>query len=465
MKRGLAFFILIIISLQLVNAGEIFGVPGTDSPTYSIGPENIANWPEQVKLQCKQLQEKIIADCKNSGYQNWNVLRLVNGYSKRYQELLLGGSDYQTVRKKLSDPNFQPTEQDRENVFKQAAREPGSVVVSYDDNIENVLCKESIVKGVEHWTLSSGGTFTFMDSKYDFLETQNQVQYSNQYACNFICSAWNCEEDLIRTGDQPVVVDIFNEVLKDAPPVIAQAVLKEAVGMQVTQGDKSENYVIVIDRGKGEVKRMEKVQPTQKFSLMIHTTPEEIEKLIKSGNKKLAIAQAMQKSYVTVTGTGIIGKIAVEGMKYYLTPETMSQFETFLSPPTTFTFNYNNEASKITLRTQTGQPALVTLESQPKTPVVIGAQGNAIGYTTQTAQVMAERAALFAALYSDNAGIYSYGYTPKSSKKTNSNPLTYTQNIAIPSGNSKKNMQAGLAYGTGKALASTSTNTLGYFVG
>src|SRR3989338_7582410 len=183
------FIFTIVIFSSFTTAENLFEVTSTrvsepiDQGSANIGYENLQNWPNDAYNQCKEAHDRVLEKCKNSGYENYFLIRQISGSdAKLYQEKLYGSSDYQTIQKEMQ--NSKPNDTDKLNqAFKEASAEPTAVTLTYRDYIYNdKKCEPPTEAFTSVYTPSE--TVTLMKSTSEFSkETGTTVTASKQYSC------------------------------------------------------------------------------------------------------------------------------------------------------------------------------------------------------------------------------------------------------------------------------------------
>lgn len=445
--------ILSLTFLPLVLAEDLFGVTPTHvsvgyQGSANIGFSNLQNWPSDVIKEFKDTHDRILAKCKSGEHDSWEMTRMISGSdSGLYHEKLFGTSDFESQRKEMQ--KMESYDIDRWNqAFRDASAVQGSNVLTYSDVIEREKCP------------APEGPNSVV---YVYLEvlsvSRSSANSSKTYSATFSCQMWDCDNTLIPPKNIPLIIDSINPLIEKVPTKVTDKLGGKEIGIDVIgkEGVK-EKYLISFEGSK--IKSIEKSSQTKEFPLTIKTSPEFMAKLAKSGNPGVTIQQAVKNGNVVLSGSGLTNKAIVAGINLYLTPKK-EVLETFtVNKPTNI--EYNGELALVAPRVGK-RPVLITLPSKPKTPIVSGVQGNAIGYTTPIAQWAANQ--LYqtsvkgpgkglqtygvASRYSNNAGVYALN--------TNNNPPRYSQSISLNSNNNARNMYAGLTYGAGAKVATTTT--------
>jgi len=461
MKRGIILFIIVSLTLfPLVFAEDLFGATPTHvsvgyQGSANIGYDNLQNWPPDVIQQFKDTHDRILAKCKSGEYDSWSISRAISGSdSGLYHEKLFGTSDFESQRKEMQ--KMESYDVDRWNqAFRDASAVPGSNVLTYSDVIESEKCP------------APQGPNTIVNVYSEVLSVSRsssadgKTNSSKTYSATFSCQTWDCEKTLIPPKNIPLIIESINPLIERVPPKFTGILGGKEIGILVTGKDGVNQQYLVSFEG-SKIKSIEKAPPTKEFSITIKTSPEFMNKLVKSGNPSVTIQQAVKNGNVVLSGSGITNKAIIAGLNLYLTPAKKEVLETFtVNKPTNM--QYNGELALVTPRVE-NRPIIITLPSRPTTPIVSGAQGNVIGYTTLIAQWAANQ--LYqesikgpgeglptygvASRYSNNAGVYRLN--------TNNNPpQRYSPSIPLSTNNNAKNMYAGLTYGAGAKVATTTT--------
>ena len=461
MKRGIVLFILLLTFIQIVFAEDLFG----ETPTHvsvgyqgsaNIGFNNLQNWPADVIQEFKDTHDRIVAKCKSGEHDGWSVSRMISGGdSGLYREKLFGASDFESQRKEMQ--KMESYDIDRWNqAFRDASAVQGSNVLTYSDVIESKKCPVPPLSSDSIVNVYSEVLSVSRSSSAD-----GKTNSSKTYSATFSCQTWDCEKTLIPPKNIPQIIDSMNPLIEKVPAKVTDKLGGKEIGLLVTSKEGiKQQYLVSLEGSK--IKSIEKVPSTKSFPLTIKTSPEFMNKLIKSGNPSVTIQQAVKNGNVVLSGSGITNKAIVAGLNLYLTPAKKEVLETFtVNKPTNM--QYNGESALVTPRVK-DRPVIITLPSRPTTPIVSGVQGNMISYTTPIAQWAAEQ--LYkestmgpgeglptygvASRYSNNAGVYRLN--------TNNNPpRTPSTSIPLSTNNNAKNMYAGLTYGAGAKVATTTT--------
>src|SRR3989344_2031806 len=456
MKREIILSIILLLTFSpLVFAEDLFGTTPTHvsvgyQGSANIGYNNLQNWPPDVVQQFKETHYRILAKCKSGEHDNWEMTRSTSGTdSGLYHEKLFGTSDFESQRKEMQKmPSY---DVDRWNqAFRDASAVQGSNVLTYSDVIESKKCPAP----------QGPNSVVYVYSEV-LSVSRSSANSSKTYSATFSCQTWDCEKTLIPPKNIPPIIDSINPLIERAPTKVIDILGGKEIGLLVTSKEGvKENYLVSFEGSK--IKSIEKAPSTKEFSITIKTSPEFMNKLVKSGNPSVTIQQAVKNGNVVLSGSGITNKAIIAGLNLYLTPAKKEVLETFTVNKLT-NMQYNGELALVTPRVD-NRPIIITLQSRPTTPIVLGAQGNMIGYTTLISQWAANQ--LYqesikgpgeglptygvVSRYSNNAGVYRLN--------TNNNPpQRYSPSIPLSTNNNAKNMYAGLTYGAGAKVATTTT--------